>query len=83
MELTKVSPVSPVLVHRRRQKTLLEALGWYIVLCLIAAVTVVPFIWVLSTSLKGPNDPIVSVPPRSSPTISPWPTTSACGASCR
>ncbi len=30
----------------------------------IAFITVFPFLWMLLTSLKGPNDPILSVPPQ-------------------
>jgi ABC-type glycerol-3-phosphate transport system permease component len=37
---------------------------WYIVLCLVAVVTVFPFVWVFFTSLKGPQDAIYSVPPQ-------------------
>ncbi len=40
-----------------------ETLFWYVVLCLIAVVTVFPFVWVFFTSLKGPQDAIYSVPP--------------------
>jgi putative chitobiose transport system permease protein len=36
----------------------------YVVLSLVAVVTIFPFVWVLFTSFKGPNDPIVSVPPQ-------------------
>jgi putative chitobiose transport system permease protein len=36
----------------------------YIVLCLVAIVTIFPFVWVLFTSFKGPNDAIYSVPPQ-------------------
>jgi putative chitobiose transport system permease protein len=42
----------------------LENLFWYIVLTLLALVTVFPFAWVFITSIKGPTDPIVSVPPQ-------------------
>ena len=38
--------------------------GWYVVLTAIAVVTVFPFVWMLLTSLKGPPDPITSVPPQ-------------------
>ena len=38
--------------------------GLYLILCLVAVVTIFPFVWVLFTSFKGPNDPIVSVPPQ-------------------
>jgi putative chitobiose transport system permease protein len=42
----------------------LETLLVYGVLGLVAVVTVFPFVWVFFTSFKGPNDPIVSVPPQ-------------------
>jgi putative chitobiose transport system permease protein len=45
---------------RRAVETLLV----YSVLCLVAVITVFPFVWVFFTSFKGPNDPIVSVPPQ-------------------
>ena len=48
----------------RRRNNVLEALMWYAVLLLIAAITILPFVWVLVTSLKGPHDAITSVPPQ-------------------
>ena len=42
----------------------LETLMWYVILCLVAVVTVFPFVWVFFTSLKGPHDAIYSVPPQ-------------------
>jgi len=42
----------------------LETILWYVVLCLIALVTIFPFVWVISTSFKGPTDVIYSVPPQ-------------------
>jgi putative chitobiose transport system permease protein len=42
----------------------LEKIFWYIVLGLIAVITIFPFVWVFSTSFKGPNDAIYSVPPQ-------------------
>ncbi len=41
-----------------------ETMLWYIVLCLVALVTIFPFVWVLFTSIKGPKDVIYSVPPQ-------------------
>jgi putative chitobiose transport system permease protein len=41
-----------------------ENILWYIVLCLVAVLTIFPFIWVFFTSLKGPDDAIYSVPPQ-------------------
>lgn len=36
----------------------------YAVLSLVAVLTVFPFVWIFFTSLKGPTDPIYSVPPQ-------------------
>jgi putative chitobiose transport system permease protein len=41
-----------------------ENIVWYIVLCLVAILTVFPFVWVFFTSFKGPNDAVHSVPPQ-------------------
>jgi putative chitobiose transport system permease protein len=53
---------------RDRSMTFLRRLGsnllLYFVLLSVAVVTVFPFVWILFTSFKGPNDPIVSVPPQ-------------------
>jgi putative chitobiose transport system permease protein len=56
----------------RRRRHYLENFIWYIIFCLLAVITVFPFVWVLFTSFKGPYDPIFSVPPQlipHSPTI--------------
>ena len=37
---------------------------WYLLFCLLAVVTVFPFLWVFFTSFKGTADPIFSVPPQ-------------------
>jgi putative chitobiose transport system permease protein len=50
--------------RRRRARQLAGNAGWYVVLTLFAAITVFPFLWMLSTSLKGPADQITSVPPQ-------------------
>ena len=39
-------------------------MGWYAILTFLASITVFPFLWMLLTSLKGPLDPIASVPPQ-------------------
>ncbi len=54
---------SPFHVSRNLRKTAENTL-WYVVLCLVAVLTVFPFVWVLFTSFKGPNDAIYSVPPQ-------------------
>ncbi len=43
---------------------LVENFLWYVVLCLVAVVTVFPFVWVFFTSFKGTQDAIYSVPPQ-------------------
>ena len=58
--------------RRFRARRGLAAAGWYALLLLLAAITVFPFLWMLLTSFKGPNDPIFSVPPQllpGSPTL--------------
>ncbi len=59
---TRIGTVKAVRVPRLRHG--MENLFWYIVLSLVAVITVFPFVWVLFTSFKGPNDVIYSVPPQ-------------------
>jgi len=47
-----------------RQRRILSTIGWYILLVSISVVMILPFVWMLLTSLKGPEDPIFSVPPQ-------------------
>lgn len=66
MAAAKVLPtirVRPV-PRTRRLRRRLETAGWYVVLLAMSVVTVFPFAWMLLTSLKGPGDPIFSVPPQ-------------------
>ena len=58
--------------RRRRARDVASSAGWYGVLTALAIITVFPFVWMLLTSLKGPADPITSVPPQifpSDPTL--------------
>ena len=71
MVATVVEPIGrDVVVEARdrsrpvRPRRRLEAIFWYAVLISISVVTVLPFVWMLLTSLKGPQDPIFSVPPQ-------------------
>src|SRR3954452_19081199 len=48
----------------RRRRSVASNGGWYVVLSIIAFITVFPFLWMLSTSLKGPADLLTSVPPQ-------------------
>jgi putative chitobiose transport system permease protein len=60
MNITQVANI-----HARAQrKKFVENTFWYIVLFLVAVVTVFPFIWIFFTSFKGPLDAIYSVPPQ-------------------
>jgi putative chitobiose transport system permease protein len=67
--LSNHPPEKRAILFRRH---ILENVFWYVVLSLVAVITVFPFVWVLFTSFKGPTDPIFSVPPQlipHSPTI--------------
>lgn len=48
----------------RLRRHLIENTFWYVLLSLVAIITVFPFVWVLFTSFKGFEDPIFSVPPQ-------------------
>lgn len=49
---------------RFRPAAAARAVGWYVILTSVALVTVLPFLWMLVTSIKGPADAIASVPPQ-------------------
>jgi putative chitobiose transport system permease protein len=53
---------------RRRVRSALEAAVWYVVLSIVALITIFPFAWILLTSLKGPGDLLFSTPPTFLPT---------------
>jgi putative chitobiose transport system permease protein len=63
MELAQTKTYPMVKTSRRNRKWLENAF-WYLLLCLVALITVFPFVWILITSIKGPNDAIYSVPPQ-------------------
>ncbi len=50
-------PRIPIKAHR-----VFETIFWYIVLSLVAVITVFPFVWVITTSLKGPLDSVTAIP---------------------
>jgi putative chitobiose transport system permease protein len=65
--------IEPVAINQRarrrpRRGQLVSSGLWYVVLVVLAVITVFPFFWMLMTSLKGPGDPIYSVPPQFIPT---------------
>lgn len=51
-----------------KRKKLTKILVSYTFLLLITCVTIVPFLWTVSTSLKGADDAIFSIPPQVIPT---------------
>jgi putative chitobiose transport system permease protein len=63
MELTERRSI-PARRGTRRQRRFVENSFWYVLLSLLAVLTVFPFVWVFFTSFKGPLDPIFSVPPQ-------------------
>ena len=72
--MTELAEPVAVLQRRRRSRArgVVSSGLWYIVLTLIAVITVFPLFWMLMTSLKGPLDPVTSVPPQfipSDPTL--------------
>lgn len=50
--------------NRISRRKLANKIGVYFCLTLLACFTVIPFIWTLSTSLKGPNEALYSFPPQ-------------------
>ncbi len=57
-------PLRATLMSRPRRSRILETLFWYVVLSLVGAATVFPFVWIFLTSFKGASDPIYSMPPQ-------------------
>jgi putative chitobiose transport system permease protein len=63
--MTATAVTAPgVLVPARRRARLVQNGVWYLVMSALAVITVFPFAWMLLTSIKGPADPITSVPPQ-------------------
>jgi putative chitobiose transport system permease protein len=50
--------------RRPRRRAIVSSSLWYVLLVFLAVITVFPFFWMLMTSLKGPLDPIYSIPPQ-------------------
>ena len=50
--------------RRPRRRAIVSSSLWYVLLVFLAVITVFPFFWMLMTSLKGPADPIYSIPPQ-------------------
>ncbi len=60
---TIANPI-PVTKTRRTNRRVLETLGWYVLLGMASLITILPFFWLLTTALKGPNDAVFSLPPQ-------------------
>jgi putative chitobiose transport system permease protein len=78
IDLSQAVPATEAAVAERpgrraaRRNRWLKDGAWYLVLTTIAVITVFPFAWMFLTSIKGPTDPITSVPPQffpNTPTI--------------
>lgn len=63
MTATAVTAPAELLRVRRRSRIVRNGI-WYLVMSALAVITVFPFAWMLLTSIKGPADPITSVPPQ-------------------
>jgi putative chitobiose transport system permease protein len=60
-----IEPVAVIQRSRQKPRRRFVSSGlWYIVLIGLAVITVFPFFWMLMTSLKGPGDPVYSIPPQ-------------------
>ncbi len=60
---TIVKPLPSSRASRQRPRWV-SNLFWYSLLLLASLVTVMPFLWLLTTALKGPNDAVFSLPPQ-------------------
>jgi putative chitobiose transport system permease protein len=60
---TIAKPIPSPRAEGRRPRWLAN-LGWYALLGLASLITVLPFLWLLTTALKGPSDAVFSLPPQ-------------------
>ena len=60
---TLAEPITTATAAKRRPAWV-SNLGWYLLLGLAAVLTVLPFLWLLTTALKGPGDAVFSLPPQ-------------------
>ncbi|HEV8489490.1 MAG TPA: carbohydrate ABC transporter permease [Candidatus Limnocylindrales bacterium] len=68
MAAVRVEALQVRVERGRGRRMTVRAAFWYALLLSMSVVTVFPFVWILLTSLKGPNDAIFSVPPQFLPT---------------
>ncbi|SEF66288.1 carbohydrate ABC transporter permease [Paenibacillus sp. UNC499MF] len=65
----QAAPPAPYRRIGRKRRPAVRHLFSYVCLTLIAAVMIAPFLWTLSTSLKGQNEALYSMPPRFIPEL--------------
>lgn len=63
-QLTKRSRKKPAEGRGVVLRRVLDNLLLYLILSWVAVITIFPFVWIFATSMKGPADPVVSVPPQ-------------------
>ncbi len=61
-EQTRTLTAAATRARPRKTTAVLEKIFWYALLCLIAALTILPLLWTFLTSIKGPHDAIFAVP---------------------
>src|SRR5690625_4204370 len=64
MKKTKKASLGKRIIRHIKSFRFTRKLVSYIALTVVAAFTIVPFIWTLSTALKGPNESLFSMPPK-------------------
>jgi putative chitobiose transport system permease protein len=64
MAQSQTIPLPAATVKTRARSRTLEKIFWYLLLCLLSGVTIVPFLWIFLTAFKGPEDAVYSTPPQ-------------------
>ena len=62
--MSTASPQPGDLSPHRKRRRWAENVFWYSMLALASLITIIPFFWLLVTSLKGPTDAVFSMPPQ-------------------
>jgi putative chitobiose transport system permease protein len=69
MEHTQTTTIRAAAPGRRMRaaaprRQVIEKIFWYVLLVLLSAIMILPFLWIFLTALKGPNDAVYSTPPQ-------------------
>lgn len=64
MQTARTLALPKTTTNTRTLAQIAETVFWYVILVLMAIITILPFLWIFLTSLKGPTDPVYSVPPQ-------------------